>query len=74
MSAIFSTNKGIESSTNLTIDISTLESWPLNKKAFTKLPKISSRINCTFSKTEWLKFLTTSKIEKTARKTNEKYR
>jgi len=74
MSAIFSTNKGIESSTNLTIDISKLESRPLNKKEFTTLPRTSSRINCTFSKTEWLKFLATSKTEKKAKKTNEKYR
>ena len=74
MSAIFSTNRGIESSINLTTDISKLESCPLNKKAFTTLPRTSNTINCPFSKTEWLKFLATSRIEKTAIKTNEKYR
>jgi hypothetical protein len=45
MSAIFSTNMGIISMSNLTIDNSNSDKCPLNKKIFTILANVRSPIN-----------------------------
>jgi len=65
---------GMISIINLTIDNSNSDICPLNKKRFTILANVSNPMNWVFSKPECLKFLATSRIEKIAIDTNEKYR
>ena len=74
MSAIFRTNMGMISMSNLTIDNSSSDNRPLNKKRFTMLANVSNPINWILSKTECLKFFVISSIEKIETNTNEKYK
>jgi hypothetical protein len=65
---------GMISMSNLTIDNSSSDKCPINKKRFTMLANVSSPMNWILSNTECLKFLVTSSIEKMVMKTNEKYK
>ena len=74
MSAILITNMGMISMSSLTIDNSSSDKCPLNKKRFTILANVSSPMNWILSKTECLKFFVISSIEKIEMNTNEKYK
>jgi hypothetical protein len=74
MSAILSTNRGIRSIINLTIDNSTSVNGPLNKNKLITLAKVSSPINWIFRRRECLKFFVTSSIENMETSTKEKYK
>ena len=74
MSAMLSTNMGIRSINNLTIDNSTSVNGPLNKNKFIALANVSNPMNWIFNSTECLKFFVTSSIENMETSTKEKYK
>jgi hypothetical protein len=74
MSAILSTNMGIRSITNLTIDNSISDNDPLNKNRFMTIAKVSAPMNWIFSSKECLKFFVTSNIKNIETSTKEKYK
>ena len=74
MSAILSTNRGIRSINNLTIDNSTSVNGPLNKNKLITLANVRSPMNWVLSSTECLKFFVTSRIENMETSTKEKYK
>lgn len=74
MSAMLSTNMGMRSINNLTIDNSTSVNGPLNKNRFITLANVSSPMNWIFNSRECLKFFVTSNIENMETSTKEKYK
>jgi hypothetical protein len=71
---MLSTNMGIRSINNLTIDNSTSVIGPLNKNKLITLAKVSNPINWIFRNKECLKFFVTSSIENRETSTKEKYK
>jgi hypothetical protein len=71
---MLSTNMGIRSINNRTIDNSISVNGPLNKNKFTTLANVSNPINWIFSSRECLKFFVTSSIENMETSTKEKYK
>jgi hypothetical protein len=71
---MLSTNMGMRSINNLTIDNSTSVNGPLNKNKLIALAKVKSPMNWIFSSIECLKFFVTSSIENRETSTKEKYK